>query len=273
MNRRTFLAFLMLAGFGPAGSAAPARFLQNGVTAHRGNSGEHPENTLAAFRSGIEVGADWLELDVFRTRDGVLVVTHDRTTGRVGDRDLSVPDSTYEQLKAVDVAADFRRRNRKTPEECPPAVMPRLEEVLRLVKGQQRTRVSLQPKMDCVDEAVALVDRLGMRRWVGFNDGNLAYMSRVKELAPDIPVFWDRGASDVADDLRIARERRFEALVLRSDQVTAEKVRQIRAAGLEAGAWTVNDPAEMRRMLELGVQRIYTDYPRRLLALRAELSR
>ena len=46
-----------------------ASFLHNGVTAHRGNSGEHPENTMPAFQSGIEVGADWIELDIFRTID------------------------------------------------------------------------------------------------------------------------------------------------------------------------------------------------------------
>ena len=48
-------------------------FLANGVTAHRGNSGEFPENTLPAFKSGIEAGADWIELDIFRTKDGKLV--------------------------------------------------------------------------------------------------------------------------------------------------------------------------------------------------------
>ncbi len=45
-------------------------FLKNGVTAHRGNSGEYPENTMAAFQSGIELGPDWIELDLFRTKDG-----------------------------------------------------------------------------------------------------------------------------------------------------------------------------------------------------------
>lgn len=167
------LAIAMLCAAVSLAWAKPEPFLRNGVTAHRGDSGEHPENTLDAFRSGIAVRADWIELDIFRTRDGVLVVTHDRTTGRVGDRDLSVPDSTYEELKSVDVAADFRRRHNLTPAECPPAVMPRLEEVLILVKKQDRTRVSIQPKMDCVDDAIKLINRHQARRWVGFNDGHL----------------------------------------------------------------------------------------------------
>ncbi|MEW4528048.1 glycerophosphodiester phosphodiesterase family protein [Maioricimonas sp. JC845] len=239
-------------------------FLHNGVTAHRGNSGEFPENTLPAFRSGIEVGADWIELDVFRSSDGRLVVTH----GRVGDVDVRVADSTYAELRAIDVATDFRKRTGRSLEKCPPERMPLLEDVLKLVMTQQRTRVSIQPKMDCVPQAVALVRRLKAEKWVGFNDGNLAYMAEVKRLAPEIPIFWDRGPqTDLAADIRTARQHGFEALVLRHDGITAEKVQQIRQAGLEAGAWTVNDRKEMERLLDLGVERIYTDRPQTLLEI------
>lgn len=247
-----------------------ASFLTNGVTAHRGNSGEYPENTLPAFKSGIEVGADWIELDIFRTKDGKLVVIHDRTTLRVGDKNLDVTQSTYEELLAVDVATEFRRRTGKTIETCPPQRIPLLQEVLQLVMTQGRTRVSIQPKMDCVAEAVALVQRLGAQRWTGFNDGNLQYMSEVKRLAPELMVFWDRGAdTDIERDLQIAKQHAFEALVLHHRGVTAEKVQKIKAAGLEAGAWTVNDQATMESLLRMGVQRIYTDQPRVLLAIHA----
>lgn len=247
-------------------SDPPDQFLRNGVTAHRGNSSEFPENTLPAFASGIAVGADWIELDLFQTRDGKLVVTHDRTTGRVGDRNLDVTQSTYAELLAVDVATGFRRATGNTVESCPPQKMPLLEEVLRLVMQQQRTRVSLQPKMNCVPAAVALVKSLKAERWVGFNDGNLELMAQVKKLAPDIPVFWDRGGqTDLAQDLRIAREHGFESLVLHYSGITPEKVLAIKSAGFEVGAWTVNDPALFERLHREGVQRFYTDTPRQFL--------
>lgn len=246
-------------------------FLNNGVTAHRGNSGDFPENTLPAFESGIEVGADWIELDIFRTKDGKLVVIHDRTTARTGDKNLGVTDSTYENLLTVDVATDFRNRTGKTIDNCPAQTIPLLEDVLRLVMKQNRTRISIQPKMDCVAEAVALVKSLKAERWVGFNDGNLQYMADVKRLAPEIPVFWDRGAdTNIEEDIRIAHQHGFEALVLHHSGVTPEKVRKIKAAGLEVGAWTVNDGEAMEKLLNMGVQRLYTDHPRRLLALKAE---
>ncbi len=253
------------------GRLEASSFLNNGVTAHRGDSGGAPENTIPAFQSGIEAGSDWIELDIFRTKDGKLVVTHDGTTGRVGDRNLTVPDSTFDELLAVDVATDFRKRLGRSVEECPPQRIPLLEEVLRLVMKQDRTRVSIQPKMDCVADAVALVKSLKAQRWVGFNDGNLKYMSDVKRLAPEIPVFWDRGAdTDIDKDLGIARKHGFEALVLHHSGVTPEKVQKVRSAGLQIGAWTVNDRATMKKLLDLGVERLYTDQPRTLLALRTE---
>ena len=267
----SFTLLLFAAGSCIAAEWKAAAVLNRGVTAHRGASAECPENTLPAFQRGIDAGADWIELDIFRTRDGRLVVIHDRTTERVGLVNLSVPDSTYGQLLAVDVAADFRRRSGQTMAECPAQRLPMLEEVLRLVMQQSRTRVSIQPKMDCVADAVAMVKRLQAERWVGFNDGNLQYLAEVKRLAPEIPVFWDRGPdANLEDDLRIAQEHRFESLVLHHSGVTAEKVQQVKAAGLEIGAWTVNDPAEMGRLLDLGVERLYTDDPERLLALKAD---
>ncbi len=250
---------------------AKAALLNNGVTAHRGHSGDYPENTLPAFESGIEVGSDWIELDIFRTRDDQLVVIHDSTTERVGDQNLAIATSTLEELLTVDVATDFRRRSGKSIEECPVQTMPKLEDVLRLVMKQNRTRVSIQPKMDCVADALALVASLKAEQWVGFNDGNLQYMAQVKQLAPEIPVFWDRGAdTNIEADIHTAKQHGFEALVLHHSGLTAEKVQQVKAAGLEIGGWTVNDRATMEQLLDMGVQRIYTDQPRVLLSVKRE---
>lgn len=248
--------------------AIPNTFLHNGVTAHRGNSSAFPENTLAAFQSGIDVGSDWIELDIFLTKDGKLIVTHDKTTKRVGDKSLTIADSTYAELQTVDVATDFRKRHQKTKLECPPQQMPLLEEVLNLVKQQHRTRVSIQPKADCVKQAVALVKQLKMEPWVGFNDGSLTYMSQVKQLGPEIPVFWDRGAyTNIDADIKIAKQRGFESLVLNYRGITPEKVRKIKAANIEIGAWTVNDPMLMKQLFKQGVERIYTDEPSQLIQL------
>ena len=247
-------------------------FLNNGVTAHRGNAGAFPENTLAAFKSALAVGADWIELDICRTKDGKLAVLHDSTTKRVGDKDLAVAEVSYAELREVDVAHAFRTENGLTVEQCPPARAPLLSEVLALIQCQRRTRLSIQPKMAAVDDAVRLVKEMGAEAWAGFNDGDLKKMRRVKELAPELHVFWDRGApKDLDADLKTARQHGFESLVIHHKGITKEVADAIHGAGIEAGAWTVNDAAEMRRLLQCGVDRMYTDFPARLLAIRKEM--
>ena len=133
------------------------------------------------------------------------MVTHDRTTKRIANQELAVTESNYDELAKLDIASEFRVRTGKTIEDCPRQRMPLLEEVLRLVMKQDRTRVSIQPKMDCVADSVALVKSMKAERWVGFNDGNLSFMAQVKKLAPEILVFWDRGAdTNIDDDIQIA---------------------------------------------------------------------
>ena len=90
---RSLLTTVLLLG---AASVFAADFLSNRVTAHRGNSGDFPENTIPAFHSGIDVESDWIELDILRTKNGQLVVIHDQTTKRVGDQDLVVDEYTFD---------------------------------------------------------------------------------------------------------------------------------------------------------------------------------
>lgn len=248
---------------------SPRAFLENGVTAHRGYSTMYPENTLRAFQAGIDAGADWLECDVYQTRDGQLVVIHDRTTGRVGNRDLCVNEATYSELQEVDVAYAFRRERQLSLAACPAERIPLLEEVIAMVKRQAKTRLSIQPKDDSTAAAVALVERMEAVPWIGFNDGSLARMSLVKQLNPAIPVFWDRNPKTAIDqDVAVACKKGFETVVLHHTSVTAAAIVHIHRAGLKAGAWTINDAAEMRRLLFLGIDRIYTDDPGLLLSLR-----
>lgn len=267
---RQFLAVVLLVSalhvFSCHAASPESTFLDNGVTAHRGNSGEHPENTLEAFRSAMEVGADWIELDIFRTKDGVLVVTHDANMRRVSGKDIVVAESTLAEVRRLDVATEFRASHKLTTTQCPPKQIPTLKEVLQLVVQQEKTRASLQPKIDCVQDAAKLIQEMKAEAWIGFNDGNLAYMSAAKRLVPEAHVFWDRPANcDLEKDLPIALDHKFDALVLNVQGVTAEKVARIQDAGLEAGAWTVNDPATMQKLLDMGIDRIYTDDPRTLL--------
>ena len=251
-------------------SAAPSSaFLNNGVTAHRGNSEGFPENTLPAFASALALGADWIELDLHLTKDGQLVISHDSDTGRTGDRTLKIADSTFAQLQTVDVATDFRARKKRTLAQCPPERMPRFEDALRLIVAQHRTRVSIHLKADCAEAALKTIRALQAEPWVGFNDGDLAHLRQVRALAPTVPIFWDRPAvSDIDQDIRTAHAAGFGTLVINAQGLTREKADTIRRAGLRVGVWTVDDTKALQAFLKMGVERVYTDAPARLLDLR-----
>ncbi|HQE83347.1 MAG TPA: glycerophosphodiester phosphodiesterase family protein [Candidatus Hydrogenedentes bacterium] len=256
-------ALLLAGAFLTVAAGTDKTFLTNGVTAHRGNAAEYPENTLPAFESALKLGADWIELDVYRTKDGKLAVIHDADTARVGDRTVTVAEVTYDELATVDVAHAFRTEHELSAEACPPQRAPLLEEVLKLITAQHRTRVSIQPKHPIVDEAVELVKRMKAEAWVGFNDGDLNKMKRVKELESSLHVFWDwsRGF-ELARDLDIARQCGFESIVVHHEALTEDVVKAIKDAALEPGAWTVNDAERMRQLQAMGVFRFYTDCPR-----------
>jgi glycerophosphoryl diester phosphodiesterase len=265
---RFLLTLMIISVFMGVVFSKESSFIHNGVTAHRGNSGEYPENTISAFESALSLGVDWIELDIYKTKDGQIIVIHDANTGRVGDRNLRVSEVTCEESKSVDVAHHFRASRKLTLTECPSASIPLLSEAIRLVMQQNETRLSIQPKADCVKEAIAVIKELKAEKWVGFNDGSLRKMKEVKKYAKSIPVFWDRPAdANIDEDLRVAQEEGFESIVINHKGVTKGKVDKIHKAGLEAGAWTVNDTIRIKSLLSMGVDRIYTDNPRYLLQL------
>ena len=245
---------------GQPASTEGSSFLSNGVTAHRGYPEAYAENTFQGYTAAMELGADWIELDVFTTADGQLVVSHDKTTGRFADRDLAIAQSTYAQLSTLDVAHSFREEHGLTEKEVPPARMPLLSEILELVQSQDKTRASLQPKDQSTAAAVEMVQDIGAQKWVGFNDGNLAKMSLVKELDPSIHVFWDLPArGNLDEEIAIATDRGFDSLVVNQNRVSPEVIETIETAGFESGAWTVNETSTMQRFIGWGIDRLYTD--------------
>lgn len=265
MTRNAFLSAILAA---VSCVAAPTQ--ENGITAHRGDSLRHPQNSLEAFSAANAVGADWIETDVHLTRDGVLVISHNATTKAYAGVDLRIKDSTYAELCGLDMAATFRARNRLTLAQCPKLRIARLEEALDLILREGKARLSIQPKCDCVDQAMELVRRKGALAWVGFNDGNLKLMSRVKELEPSVPVFWNRYDSfNVEKDIPIAKSHGFETIVMYCKTATPDNVKRLHDAGFKVGVWTVNDAKELARFLDMGIDRIYTDAPQTLKDIKA----
>lgn len=242
-------------------------FLNNGVTAHRGNPVRFPENTIPSFISGMELGADWIELDVRKTKDGKLAVIHDDSTGRVGDMNLEVSSSTYSELLKIDTGVLCRQSNPGSPK----GTIPLLSEVIELVKAQRKTRMSIQPKQYLVGEIMSLVNSMDALDWIGFNDGTLDWMIEVKSINRNIPVFWDVFSGDKDEVVKTAVAQGFESVVMHESFVTKDIILRLHDAGISAGAWTVNSSEEMKRFFTMGIDRLYTDAPALGLKIKSEM--
>ena len=246
------------------------------VMAHRGASGQYPENTLPAFRAAVDAGAGYIELDVHCTRDGEVVVVHDDGLSRIASDDRLVGEMMMAELEAVDAAFNFSRDGAGSPFRGQGIRVPRLAQVLQSFP-RLRFVIEFKPRDPAIaDAALDVVQRAGMSRRVLFASEHLPPIARIRTLAPQIPTnltateileFIQALASGAppyagaGDALQIPPEHGGVKLA------TPEIVAAAHQNGLEVHVWTINDPAEMEAMLSLGVDGIITDYPTRLLTL------
>jgi glycerophosphoryl diester phosphodiesterase len=246
------------------------------VIAHRGASGEHPENTLVAFRAAAEAGAPYFELDVHMTRDGVIVVSHDAELSRTCGLHVAIRDLTLAALKRADAGWGFTARDCAFPFRGRGIQVPALAEVFAAFPERRYIIEVKQSTPSLAAALLAVIERAGMRRRVLIASEEHAPIDEMRSLAPELPTgfpyheiaaFMISLAPDAepyqprGDALQIPPE--YESWRL----VTPQSVDAAHRLGVEVHVWTVNDAAEMRAMLELGVDGIITDYPARLLAL------
>ncbi len=220
---------------------------------HRGASAHAPENTLASFRLAREQGADAIELDAKRCATGEVVVMHDvelrRTTGASG----KVHAWSLSDLRGLDAGQGER--------------VPTLDEVFEdagptLLINVEVTNYSTPD--DGLEAAVVdVVRRHGIADRIVFSSFNPLSLRQLAAIAPDIPralVYSARTSFDlqqVFDDPLMPHEFRHPHHSL----VNADDVSVWRARGIGVNAWTVNDPAEIRRMAACGVNGIFGDSP------------
>jgi len=225
--------------------------------AHRGASGTRPENTIASFRRAMEVGADYIELDIRATSDGVAVVMHDATVNRTTDGAGRLADMTLEQVKSLDAGSWFAL-------EYAGERVQTLSEVIALTGD--RMPLSLEIKAYGVEEqAVAAIHKSGNRdSFISSFDESC--LRCVRELDSQLPIelLVDHDPSHgggIGNLLRRAQE--LDACILAPSYggITPDLVAAAAAAGIAVVCWTVDDRDDMRRMVDLGVQAITTNYP------------
>ena len=239
--------------------------------AHRGGSRIAPENTIEAFAAGLAAGADRLEMDVHATRDGHVVVIHDPRVDRTTDGTGAVHAMTLAELHRCDAGARFAGEENDFPFRGRGVRVPTLDAVLEAFPGVP-LNIEIKQEAPAIESAVlAVLDRHDARAQVLLAAEEASIMARIRAAAPDVITSFS--AADVLEFVTawhggtlggyrppgaaLQIPPSFEGIAL----VTADSVARAHELGLEVHVWTIDDPAEMAALLDLGVDAIMTDLP------------
>lgn len=239
------------------------------VIAHRGDSFHCPENTLAAFNSGLDKNADLIELDAHATKDGVLVVIHDgeldRTTNSVAVLGLAkarVADASWSQIQGLDAGSW------KSPQFSGEHIVT-LEEALKCI--QARGVTLLEHKAGSALEYAKLLKKLGYTRDLVIQSFDWDFIAAMKTWLPEarLGALWHEDVT--AERLAFLTEADIPLAVWSHKKINETAMKLFRDAGLELWVYTVNEPAQWRRLVDLGVDGMITDKPGELIEwLKAE---
>lgn len=215
------------------------------VVGHRGASHDFTENTLEAFAGAFRQGADWVELDVRRTADGVLVVHHD----------AALADGT---VIAMTVAADL------------PPLVPTLVEVFSVV-GTMGVNVEIKnspgeagydPTGDLARATVAAIEDHGGDRSILVSSFDAGTLVDVRAASPDLRTgYLVLSAEEPLDAVARAMDDGHHAVNPWDPCVTEASVRRAHDAGLAVNVWTVDDPVRIAQLASWGVDAIITNRP------------
>ncbi|NMI06058.1 glycerophosphodiester phosphodiesterase [Paenibacillus sp. SZ31] len=234
------------------------------IIAHRGASAVCPENTMIAFERSLELGATGMETDVQMTSDGRLVLIHDETLSRTAGVEGWVKDITYDQLRTYDAGSWFHN-------DFAGERIPSLEELFRLVEGKG-TLLNLELKNGIVsykgmeEKIIQAIRDWKLEQQVVLSSFNHASLVRCKRLAPDIRtalLYMEKlyRPYDYAVKVEASGLHPYKLAVAYEDVAAAL------SHGVVTYPFTVNDPAEMQAMIDMGVQGIITDVPDVLASL------
>ncbi len=237
------------------------------IIAHRGDSEQRPENTLASFASALEAGADIVELDVQLTRDGHAVVIHDPSLDRTTNGSGRVAELTLPQLRSLSAGYPSRFGDAFAGER-----VPTLGEALAFLKGRARARIEIKPESVDDDAAggvealcIEAVRRAGMASEVALISFEPRALLRCRELAPELK----RGHLflHATPDEVVAGARAVECdLVMPEKRMLSDGlVRRLHEARLNVATWVVDDPEELRALLRYELFAVASNRPGVLL--------
>jgi glycerophosphoryl diester phosphodiesterase len=258
------LAFLLLpfAGLAAAQKADP----KVEIIAHRGASYDAPENTLAAINLAWKQKSDASEFDVFLSKDGKIVVIHDRDTLRTTGVEMRVADTSLADLRKLDAGKWGKWKDGGFAGEK----IPTLEEMLATVPRGKRVLIEVKCGVEIVPELRRVLKASKLKpEQTPIISFHADVIAAVKKARPDLAAYWivsldekKKKAPDAETLIATAREIKADGLDLSaSPKLDAAYADKVKKAGLKLYVWTVNDVKVARQMVQIGVDGITTDRP------------
>jgi len=233
------------------------------IIAHRGASAYFPENTLASFAGAIGMKADMVEFDVQLTSDGEVVVFHDEKINRTTDGRGRIAGHSLARLKVLDAGGWFDEKFRGEK-------IPTLAEALNFCRG--RIAVNIEVKTEAVTDRIGggieekclkEVERAGMRQHVVFSSFDPRAVCHLREIDPEAPaaVLFEKKYYGTGLASRIVETLGACAFNCSRRELTAKRLADLAGHGIPVNVYTIDAENQMQRLLALGVDGIFTNYP------------
>ena len=223
--------------------------------AHRGASEYAPENTLSSFYLGLMQGANGIETDVQRTKDGVLVLFHDNTLDRVSNVSGKLSEYTYEELLSFKIYGN-----------CTSGFYDKivtLEEFLEKFASYD-IKFAIELKGEGVEEdTLSMIRKYGILKKTTFTSFNFEYIKKIKQMEPKARVGWLIG-SPGDEEINKLLDISGEEMAPRAECITKEMMDVLRDKGLAVRAWGVFTVQLMKKMCDLNVDGMTVNFPDRL---------
>lgn len=223
------------------------------VVGHRGSL-EGVENTLEAIQGAVEAKADYAEIDILLSKDGIPMVIHDTHLQRLANKNVSVYELTAKELQALSLTQNDAVGKIST-----------LEEVIEFCRGKIDLLIELKlhgkETESVVHKMVEVVEKQGYVDHCLFMSLNYSLVSELKALRPDYPVGYCVYGNVGKLTAATLRQLNVDFLTVEESMVSRRFVQRCQEADLPVYVWTVNDPFSMQEYLNKEVSGIITDYP------------
>lgn len=237
------------------------------IVAHRGASGEAPENTIPAFNLAWKQGADAIEGDFHLTKDGHVVCIHDANTKKVAGKNLVVKDTTLAELKKLDVGIKKGAAFKGTS-------IPTIGEVFETIPAEKKIYIEIKCGLEIISPLLREVSKSQLKKeQVVFICFNAKIIGAVKMEAPHFKAYWLSNVKQnqdgsftpsLEDSLATLRKVKADGMSSSSSAVNDKFITKLQMTGFEHHVWTVNEIKVAQWFADQGTQSVTTDFPGRI---------